>query len=80
MKIIAVLFEDRAQSVACLAPNPEIIEVAVKKSNDALVLSSRVFDVDIAADLGGFPDGLPEVATKQRVRAESAYRRGLRLN
>jgi hypothetical protein len=55
---------DWTKSIAGLAANPKILIMRVKESDDSLVLSSRVFDVDATADLCSFPHCPPDISAE----------------
>lgn len=69
----AILFDHRAQSVACFAANPEIFIVIVEYSNHSLVLSPCVFDVHISTYFSSFCEQLAE-NTHKKARAFGADR------
>src|SRR5882724_10414195 len=69
---LASVFNDRAQFVARLPPDPQLIVMFVKQGDDTFVLAPCVADMNLAANGGSAAKSLFDLACEERVSNQSA--------
>src|ERR1041384_793545 len=68
---LAAFFDNSAQLVTRFAAHPEFVVMLVEQSDDALVLSAGIFNVNVTANVGSGAKRRTKVAGEQSMRSQA---------
>src|ERR1041385_1705096 len=68
---LAAFFDDSTELVTRFAAHPEFVVMLVEQSDDALVLSAGIFDVNVTAHVRGGAKRRTKVTSEQSMRAQT---------